>query len=133
MRAALGFTLIGVLVTVAIMGILAAIAIPDYEAYIAGTRRTAAQACLLDYGSYMQRYYAQHMHYNGAVLPTLGCAQTDHTGAYYAYSLTSVAPEHFIIAATAQGQQADYKPACKVLTVDEAGATTPVTNQCWRQ
>lgn len=54
----MGFTLIEVMITVAIVGILAAIAMPSYSSYIAKARRADARTQLLQAAQFMQRFYA---------------------------------------------------------------------------
>ncbi|RZA07773.1 MAG: prepilin-type N-terminal cleavage/methylation domain-containing protein, partial [Moraxellaceae bacterium] len=57
MRKDSGFTLIEVMVTVAIVAILAAIAIPNYSQYVQKTRRTDAQEKLLDMAAQQERWF----------------------------------------------------------------------------
>lgn len=58
-----GFTLIELMITVAIVGILAAIAVPNYTSYVARARRADARAQLLQIAQFMQRFYAANDQY----------------------------------------------------------------------
>lgn len=53
-----GFTLIELMVTVAIVGILVSIALPSYSRYVARARRADARAQLVQAAQFMQRFYA---------------------------------------------------------------------------
>ena len=58
-----GFTLIEIMVTVAIVGVLAAIALPSYAGYIARARRADARTQLVQASQFMQRFYAANDSY----------------------------------------------------------------------
>lgn len=59
-----GFTLVEILVAVAIVGLLAAIAIPSYERYSRKAVRADARNQLMQAAQYMQRFYAASDRYD---------------------------------------------------------------------
>lgn len=123
-----GFTLIEVMVTVAIVGILAAIAYPSYQNHVVKTRRKAAEACLMELTQFMERYYTTNMSYAGASLPSTQC-ETDLSGYYtFAFDGTPSATS-FALKATAAGVQATKDASCTPLKVTHTGQKTP--SECW--
>jgi len=58
-----GYTLIEILIVVAILGILAAIAIPSYQNSILATNRSVAQAALLDLANRQEQFYLDNRTY----------------------------------------------------------------------
>lgn len=61
-----GFTLIELMIVVAIIGIIAAIAYPSYVGYTERARRTDAQGALLGLANAMERHYTANNSYAGA-------------------------------------------------------------------
>jgi len=61
-----GFTLIELMIVVAIIGIIAAIAYPSYLEQVTSTRRGDAQGALASFANAMERYYTQNNTYIGA-------------------------------------------------------------------
>lgn len=62
-RPAAGFTLIELMITVAVVAILASIALPSYTSYIARARRADARTQLVQAAQFMQRFYAANDSY----------------------------------------------------------------------
>lgn len=81
-----GFTLIEMLVTVAILGILAMVAIPQYRGYVTTGKRQVAIATLEQFPLILEAYRAEH---NGRMCPDCGTAGT-HT--YNTAQITSTYP-----------------------------------------
>jgi len=88
-----GFTLIELMITVAVIGILAAIAYPSYQDSIRKSRRADAKSALLNAAQSMEKFYTENSKYTGATLGTgaSDVAPVSSTDGYYTLSFT-VAP-----------------------------------------
>ena len=134
-RAPRGFTLIEIMVVVALVGILASIALTSYQSNARKTRRYAAQSCLMEQAQYMERYYtsaSNPMTYTGAVLPSATCKTN--LASFYSFSLTS-ASQAFSVQAVASGAQTGDTD-CRTLALNQAAtqsssSATASTTGCW--
>jgi type IV pilus assembly protein PilE len=121
-----GFTLIELMITVAIVAILAAIAYPSYTNYIVRSNRSAAQGYMLELSSLQQRYLLDARTY-AANLATLNSSVPSHVSSNYTVTTplkTGTTLPGFTITATPIGSQLARDTACGTLTIDEAGTKT---------
>lgn len=136
-RNSAGFTLIELMIVVAIIGIIAAIAYPSYRNNVMATHRANAQADLMKLAQWMERKYVQqdYSYQDGGSAPTLPQTRSPQDGAkMYDLTVTTTSKNEFELKAAPAGGQTDDK--CGTLTLNQAGAKTATkggsaVNDCW--
>ena len=81
-----GFTLIELMIVIVIIGILAAIAIPQYSQYVLKSKLVESQATLSNFRVQMEQYYQDNRNYGAAGATPCGVANP--TGKYFTYACT---------------------------------------------
>jgi type IV pilus assembly protein PilE len=99
-----GFTLIELMITVAILGVVSAIAFPSYQGYIADTYRAQASADLKACAMAIERHYSNDFSYVGADTNTV-CTTNSPTEGTPQFTITyeSLTSSAFLIRATPIG------------------------------
>ncbi|MES2072680.1 MAG: type IV pilin protein [Pseudomonadota bacterium] len=146
-KTAHGFTLIELMTAIAVVGLLTAIALPNYTAYIARSNRNVAKGDLLELQQWMERNYTLTNSY--ATLPS-GGALTSASLPFSASPRSSTSTKYnlsfsagptatdYTLQAVPTSSQND--PSCATLSITSAGVRgasgatgTTAINACWNR
>ena len=141
-----GFTLIELMVVVAILAIVVALGYPSYRDQVMKARRSEARGELLELADRLERYYADQGTYcadapdcTGA---TLGAAESDiypttTEGGYYALSITAQDDITFSLQAAPVAGKSQAKDKCGTFTLTSLGnkgisGGSLTVKDCWK-
>lgn len=130
-----GFSLIELMIAVAVVALLVALAMPSYQRYIRKANRTEAQQLMLQYANQQEIWRANDVDYATAgelAVPTHTRYNffTRATGATCGNANPTAT--QFTVVACAQGNQAndtEQNQSCATLTLTQANVKTPAV--CW--
>jgi len=126
-----GFTLIELMIVVAVVAILAAIATPSYLEHVRKSKRAQAKADLVEYMQLAERYHTVNNTYVGFALPTAQSPREAGAPARYTLADNATQSTYTITATAVSPQDADR---CGNLSLNQAGVKTNskgVLSDCW--
>jgi type IV pilus assembly protein PilE len=141
-KANTGFSMIELMIVLAIIGILTAIAVPAYSKYIQTARRSDAIAILTQDQGILERCYAQTFdYYNVNAGTNCGTLVTTSPGKYYTVTFDTPAPSstssaYVLTAAPATGSPQLKDTPCQSFTLSSTAgkSSSPgTTGTCWQQ
>lgn len=125
-----GFSLIEMLITLAIIAILASVAYPIYTHHVMNARRKHAEVMLLSSAQQMENYRATHGDYRHATLATLKI--NTHDEPYYKFIIHVISDQRYVLKAfPIKSQSGD---ACGALEINDLGERKALGSDpanCW--
>jgi type IV pilus assembly protein PilE len=125
-----GFTLIELMIVVAVIGVLAAIAFPSYTRYVERTQFNDGRTGLLAAAQLMERCYVTNMSYVPPAPPAppgpCGGIGGDSPEGFYEIVVTTANTRTYLLTATGRAGRVATGP-CSVITLNQAGFMTQGT------
>lgn len=134
-RSGKGFTLVELMVVVAILGVITAIAYPSYVEFVRKSNRSEAKAELSDVAQRLQRCYTTYAAYNDNRCPIYADLVDDglisQGRGFYKVTISSATRTTYTLTATAivAPQTADTNNGCNAMTLNYQGVRSPAV--CW--
>lgn len=131
----LGFSLIELLIAVAIIGILAGVAYPSYTDFVTRSNRSEAQRELMRLANIEEQGFIDFRSYTDD-MTDLGMAADPYitdSGNYSISGAVTNAGKSFVLTATALGQQLANDTDCTTLTINELGTKDAESTTCWEK
>jgi len=122
-----GFTLVELIIVVAIISILASIAIPAYNGYVETSKRSDAQASLMALAIAQEKYRASNPTYTTVITDLNGVSSASESG-YYTLAVTVASGATFTATATPDGWT-DSNGNCSPMSINQDGPSG--TLSCW--
>ncbi|MDB6061662.1 MAG: fimbrial protein [Verrucomicrobiaceae bacterium] len=124
MKSAHGFTLVELIMTVLIIAVLSAIALPQYQEYVAKGKRSAALASLLEAAHQLERYYSANGTYlaaGGALASVYTTTVGSSSAPDYTITSSAAAQNTFTLQASRRADGTMAADRCGDIQVDQAG------------
>lgn len=128
-----GFTLIELMIAVAILAIVAAVALPLYNQYSQRTYRTEAQADLMNCAQGLERFAARNFGYDGAEVGFPGDICDPRSEVQNRYTVTVAVPDEDQFTLTATPVAGGPMAGTGALTLDQTGTRTWDGNPGWEE
>jgi type IV pilus assembly protein PilE len=142
MKRNLGFTLVELMIVVGVIGVLAAIAIPQYDSYVRKSKRADAKVALSSLAQMQESFFANNNRYTSKLgTGGLNCQKKGICNAdelttspekdkNYTLSITATA-NSYTVTATANSASQKKDDRCLTFSIDSRGQKTATNPDCW--
>ena len=132
MKAPRGFSLLELLITLVVAGLLASLAYPSYLNHVRNAQRVEVSALLMENAQRLERLYASSGRYDQGDVAGLHGQSPARGRAVYRLAVQRQA-QTFVLTAVAEAEGIMAADACASYSLNQAGQRTPADALCWRR